>query len=100
MNKEVIAINQDKAGKQGTRIINKETYEVWKKTLSNGHKVLLIFNKKNEDATIQVDWTAAGEKSGFNVRDLWDHSDKGFFENSYVANVSPHGVSMIRLSKN
>ena len=100
MNKEVIAINQETAGKPGTRIINKETYEVWKNTLKNGHKVLLIFNKKNEDATIQVDWTAAGEKSGFNVRDLWDHSDKGFFENSYVANVSPHGVSMIRLSKN
>lgn len=99
MNKEVIAINQDKAGKQGTRIINTDTFEIWKKSLSSGQKVLVMFNKKNEEAIIRVDWAVAGEKGGFNVRDLWDHSDKGFFENSYSANVAPHGVSMIRLSK-
>ncbi len=98
-NKEVIAINQDKDGKQGTRIMNTGEYEVWKKNLSDGSKVLILFNKTDAASNIKIAWKDVGEKGKLKVRDLWKQEDIGSFKKQYAAIVQPHGVVMIRISK-
>ncbi len=44
-NKEVIAVDQDPAGKQGDRVWAQGPIEVWSRTLADGSKAVGIFNR-------------------------------------------------------
>src|SRR6185369_5710328 len=75
MNKEVIAVDQDKAGHQGTRIRKDGDLEVWKKPLAQGVAVAL-FNRGAGPAKITVKWSEVGvTKKSPKIRDLWEHKD-------------------------
>jgi alpha-galactosidase len=101
LNKEVIAIDQDPAGIQGTRVsqIGPEGYtlEVWKKPLAKGVAVGL-FNRSLDTARITVKWSDVGI-TGENpkVRDLWNHRDIANAATEYSVNVPSHGVVMLRV---
>lgn len=97
-NKEVIAVNQDKAGKQGTRVVSADDYEIWAKPLSDGTKAIILFNKKDMPANIRVNWKDIGMKDKLKVRDLWKQADLGIFKNGYSTKVPPHGVVMLKVS--
>ena len=45
MNKEVIAVDQDRPGKQGYRVWAQGPQEIWAKPLSGGAKAVGIFNR-------------------------------------------------------
>jgi len=95
-NKEVIAIDQDKAGIQGVRVRKDGDLEVWKKPLAKGVAVGL-FNRGNDTAKISVSWSEVGiTKKNPKVRDLWAHEDLKAAE-SYSADVPSHGVVMLRV---
>ena len=98
-NSEVIAVNQDKEGRQGTRIISEENYEVWMKPLSDGAKAVVIFNKTNSTANIKLNRSDIGMQGKLKVRDLWEHASKGSFKKHFSADVPPHGVVMIKVSQ-
>jgi len=99
MNAEVIAIDQDAAGKQGTRIRGEGGLEVWAKPLKQkGAVAVLLFNRGEAAADINANWGEVGLPSGkAKVRDLWAHTDRGVFTDSFKANVSPHGVVMLKV---
>ena len=48
MNKEVIAIDQDKLGKQGVRVAKDGDLEVWAKPLADGGHAVGLFNRGDE----------------------------------------------------
>jgi alpha-galactosidase len=103
-NSEVIAINQDSLGIQGTKIrINLDNNtEVWAGPLSDGSKVVLAFNRDNTiSQTILVLFTDLGWQvtSQVNIRDVWLHKDLGEFQGNYTANnVASHGVQMLKMT--
>jgi alpha-galactosidase len=98
INKEVIAVDQDKLGVQGTRI---GPPQVWLKPLSGGAKAVAIFNYVTDDEAEPQ--TFYFKDAGFNgpvqVRDLWAHKDLGILHGSYTVTVPEGGVVMLRLSK-
>ncbi len=94
-NKEVIAIDQDKLGKQGTRIKQDGELEVWKKPLANGVAIAL-FNRSAAAAKISVRWAEIGIKNKPKVRDLWAHADIDA-PTEFSAEVPSHGVVMLRV---
>jgi alpha-galactosidase len=95
-NKEVIAIDQDAKGAQGTRVRKDGDQEVWKKPLAQGVAVGL-FNRGAEAAKITVKWSEIGvTKKNPKVRDLWEHKDLTGAE-EYTATVPSHGVVMLRV---
>jgi alpha-galactosidase len=98
-NSEVIAVNQDKEGRQGTRIISEDNYEVWMKPLSDGAKAVVIFNKTNSTAKIKLNRSDIGMQGKLKVRDLLKHANKGSFKKYFSADVPPHGVVMIKVSQ-
>jgi alpha-galactosidase len=98
-NPEVIAVNQDKEGRQGTRIISEDNYEVWMKPLSDGAKAVVIFNKTNSTAKIKLNRTDVDMQGKLKVRDLLKHANKGSFKKHFSAAVPPHGVVMIKVSQ-
>lgn len=92
-NREVIAIDQDKLGKQGARVKQDGELEIWKKPLANGVAVAL-FNRSAAAAKITVRWADLGIKKNPKVRDLWAHSDVQA-PAEYSAEVPSHGVVML-----
>jgi len=101
-NAEVIAVDQDPLGKQGTLIDTPQAgLQVWSKTLSNNDRAVALFNRNASAASITVTFAQAGFTSGqVSVRDLWQHADLGSFDTSYTAeNVPSHGIVMLRLTQ-
>src|SRR5438874_2550152 len=75
-NKEVIAIDQDPAGKQATRISKSGDQEIWIRPLSGGAQAVALFNRTKDDAKMTLKWSDLGITSKpKRVRDLWAHSN-------------------------
>jgi alpha-galactosidase len=97
----VIAIDQDPAGIQGTRVRKDgpdgATLEVWKKPLAKGVAVG-HFNRGPENAQMTVKWSEADVTSANpKVCDLWAHGDVTNAGAEYTVNVPSHGVVMLRV---
>src|SRR5881409_1282909 len=100
INREVIAVDQDKDGKQGRRIAKSGDQEVWVRPLSGGAQAIGLFNRGDAPAKITVKWSDLGLKSApVRIRDLWTHSDLKLDGLEYSSTVPVHGVVMLRLSK-
>lgn len=99
-NREVIAVNQDKDGKQGKRIAKSGAQEVWARPLSGGAQAIGLFNLGGETAKITIKWADVGMKSApEHVRDLWVHRDLKTKGAEYSVDVPAHGVVMLRVRK-
>jgi alpha-galactosidase len=100
-NSEVIAVDQDPLDLQGTKVSEPALgLQVWSKVLStSGQRAVLLLNRTSSTANITVNWSDLGLASGSaQVRDLWAHTTRGNFSNSYTASVASHGVVMLKIS--
>jgi alpha-galactosidase len=96
LNKEVIAVNQDKLGLQGFRVWQEGELEIWKKPL-DGAVALGLFNRSAQTARMTVRLADLGvTKKKPKVRDLWAHQDLDV-AGEYAAEVPSHGVVMLRV---
>jgi alpha-galactosidase len=99
-NREVIAIDQDEAGKQGRRIASSGEQEIWVRPLFDGGQAIGLFNRGGEPAKIAVTWSELGMKTApTRTRDLWAHSDVKVDGSEYSVMVPGHGVVMLRISQ-
>ena len=75
-NREVIEVNQDPAGLQGTLLSAEGEGEVWVKTLSDGSRAVALLNRGSSPITIATDAGAIGlpPAPSYTVRDLWTHT--------------------------
>lgn len=106
-NNEVIAVNQDRLGKQGKRVgtvncpgdnTGALTCQIWSKPLADGTFAIVLYNIGQLSHSITVDFSLVGFRSA-QLRDLWAHKDLGLFTNSFTATVPSHGVVMVKASK-
>ena len=99
LNKEVIAIDQDKMGVQGRRVAKEGDREIWVKPLADGGRALLLFNRGEQPIRIRATAENLEVPAGFRgkVRDLWAHKDVGRWSGTIGATVEPHGVAMYRI---
>ena len=98
LNKEVIAVDQDKLGVQGHRVIKDGTSEVWTKPLSGGATAVLLFNRGDAPEKIAATTDQLGLSRGpMKIRDLWTHKDLGRMKATVAATVEPHAVAMFRI---
>ncbi|MGA7415771.1 MAG: alpha-galactosidase [Bryobacteraceae bacterium] len=96
-NKEVIAIDQDPLGVQGSRVRKDGDFEVWSKQLADGSRAVVLLNRSGGAKEMTVNWTEIGYPASLkaNVHDLWSHKDVGSFTGSYSAKVPSHGVALV-----
>ncbi|MDX2179229.1 MAG: glycoside hydrolase family 27 protein [Bryobacteraceae bacterium] len=98
LNRDVIAVNQDKLGKAGRRVAQSGDTEVWLKPLDKGEYALALFNRGAGAATVTADLAALELDGRWRARDLWKHTDLLAVSESFSAEVPSHGVVAIRLS--
>lgn len=96
-NPEVLAIDQDKAGKQGKRISKDGDAEVWAKPLAGGEWAVGLFNRGQALVAVTAKWSDLGITGSHPVRDLWARADRPASADSYSARVPAHGVVLIRV---
>jgi len=100
-NDEVLAVNQDALGKQGTLLKRDaaEKTEVWTKPLVDDSMALALYNRGDAPADVSV---AASElpiygPTGAFVRDLWRQKDLGVIGDKLTAHIGPHGAELYRI---
>ncbi|MGH7653448.1 MAG: glycoside hydrolase family 27 protein [Gemmatimonadaceae bacterium] len=99
LNRDVIAIDQDSLGVQGTIVQdNPPDLQVWMKPLADGSRAVLLFNRASVPSPVTANWRSVGIKTKeARVRDLWTHTDSTVATGRYTATVPSHGVVMLRV---
>jgi len=97
-NREVIAVDQDKDGKQGKPVWKSGDQEIWVRPLSGGATAVAIFNRASESAKVTCRWTELGVSKNARLRDLWEQKDLEWPGPEYSAVVPGHGVILLRLT--
>lgn len=97
-NDEVIAINQDPLGKQAVPKMDKDNIQVWVKELEDGTKAVGIFNLGDNHQKVSIPLSVTEFSGKQNIRDVWRQKDLGIFETSFETNLTPHGVTLVKVS--
>ena len=98
-NDEVIDVSQDPLGKQAGRISKSGDLEVWAKELEDGSKAVGLFNRGTTKAEVPADLKLLGFTGKCAVRDLWRQKDLGKFSGEFKTAVAPHGVVLVKITK-
>ncbi|HET7612515.1 MAG TPA: glycoside hydrolase family 27 protein [Gemmatimonadaceae bacterium] len=100
-NAEVIAVDQDSLGAQGTLVSSgPPERQVWSKPLRDGSRAVVLLNRGTAPDSIRVSFRRAGiHVDSAAVRDLWRHADLGRHRGSYSALVAGHSAVMLKLSR-
>jgi alpha-galactosidase len=98
---EVIAVDQDAAGVQGSKVNGSGDWEVICKPLGTAGttKAIALVNRGTSTLNITVNWADIGLAAGTaTVRDLWAKVDRGSFTNSYTVSVPSHGTALLKIT--
>ena len=99
MNKEVIAVDQDRLGKQGDRACATGPLEVWTRPLEGGAMAVGLFNRLKIPHLMTLRLAEIGWHGEATARDLWSHQDLGLLKQDYTATIPADGVLLLRLTK-
>jgi alpha-galactosidase len=96
-NRDVIAVDQDRLGKQGDRVFAEGPIEIWAKPLSDGSKAIGIFNRHPRPMSEAVDFDQLGFSGPVHARDLWQGKDLGSISGPRTFTIPSHGVVFLRV---
>ena len=100
-NREIIAVNQDPAGRQPYLISMNPDFPVWAKHLDNGDVALAYFNLSDQAFNQYVTWADLGldRTTGVSLEltDLWTGEKLGVFDTGFQFGAVPaHGCRILR----
>jgi alpha-galactosidase len=76
-NEEVIAVDQDRRGRQGRRVRRASGVETWVRQLADGSQAVLFLNRSGSARRLFVkvrDIPRVRAAARYSVRDLWTHT--------------------------
>ncbi len=109
LNKDVIAVDQDKLGIEGFRYSSDSILEVWYKPLADGDWAMCVLNRSTRPQKVRFDWKnkkvsddlskreAGFDTTVYRVRDLWTKKDLGTTEETLNAELPGHDVLMLSI---
>ncbi|GAA0614639.1 hypothetical protein GCM10010174_35410 [Kutzneria viridogrisea] len=96
-NTEVIAVDQDRLGKQGKQIANNGGRRVLAKPLADGDVAVALYNETGSTATISTTASAVGLGGGsYRLTDLWSKK-VSTSTGTISASVPSHGTVLLRV---
>lgn len=100
LNREVIAVDQDPAGKPAHRLERQGDIDILVRDMADGSVVVGLFNRGNAAATATLDWRRIRAAIGrrFQARNLWAHTAVTT-DTAYKAVIPRHGVILLRASR-
>ncbi len=101
-NPNLIAIDQDRLGKQGFKIYDEGNFEIWQKPLSNEAIAICFLNLDNKKKKITVDWSKINIKNRngiYQIKDLWKDKKRGNTSTKIKLKIPPRDVVIFKLSR-
>jgi alpha-galactosidase len=95
---ELIAINQDRLGKQARRVIKDRDLEIWKKPLSGGEYALGLLNRGPKMQELKVKWSDIALSGSWKVRDAWSRKDLGVHKGTFSTPLASHETRLLKLA--
>ncbi len=102
-NKNVIAIDQDKLGKQGFKIHDDGHFEIWQKPLENGGIAICLFNRDTNAKEYTLNWKKLKIrefKGDYTVSNVWENKTIGTTEDIINLQVPKRDVVLFKLIPN
>ncbi|MFJ9868987.1 NPCBM/NEW2 domain-containing protein [Streptomyces sp. NPDC101165] len=98
-NKEVIAVDQDPLGKQGTVVSSTGGRWVIAKEMKDGSRAVALFNESGSAQRIATTASAVGlpDAPAYTLRDLWQHRSYNT-AGTLAATVPAHGTVLLRVA--
>ena len=98
-NRQVIAVDQDPAGVQGTLVSWAGNGEVWKKPLINHNFAVALLNRGSTATQISTTATALGLPSArsYSVTNLWTNA-RSTSTGAFGAKVAPYSTVLLQIS--
>jgi alpha-galactosidase len=97
--RELIAIDQDPAGKAGARMRRVGDIDIWARPLADGGEAVALLNRGAAPVSISADPLTLGlAPRPHCVRDVSAHADRGAMGVRVTASVRPHAAVLLRLS--
>jgi alpha-galactosidase len=96
-NDHVIALNQDRLGKQAVLVKQKNNIQIWKKELADGSIAIAIVNLSNKEKKHTFDLKSVTNNNYTTATDLWINQRLDIVKNNIDIVVPSHGVSLIKL---
>jgi alpha-galactosidase len=96
---EVIAIDQDPAGVQGTLVSSTGQGQVWVKPLADGSRAVALLNRGSSPARIRTSAVGVGMPAAarYQLRDVWRHVTRTS-GGPVGAEVGPQSTVLLRVS--
>ncbi|MFG2001948.1 CBM35 domain-containing protein [Spirillospora sp. NPDC048911] len=100
-NTDVIAVDQDRLGRQATVVSSSGGLVVYSKTLANGDRAVALSNETTSAATIGTTAAAIGlgGSASYTLKDLWSKATRST-TGAISASVPGHGTVLYRVSRN
>lgn len=102
LNKELIALNQDRMGQQADLVSEADDLIVFAKDCENGDVVLSVTNMSNSTKTATFDFAkvaALDPEKTYIVRDVMENKDEADAAGQFTADVRTHATRVFRLSE-
>src|SRR5216683_402829 len=98
---EVIAVDQDRLGRQGRRVRQDRDVEVWARELDGGARAAVLLNRGDIAARAEVTWDLLGGSRTDTalVRDLWERQDIGPRREGYDLTLAPHSAALLKATR-
>ena len=100
-NKDVIAIDQDKLGKQGRRVYSEGEVDVWERDLSGGAKAIAILSAGSERVSthpFHLSLAKLGLHGSQTGKDLWSGKSVTLTDNMPIE-LARHDILLVRLDQ-
>ena len=98
-NRDVIAIDQDPAGRQGDRVSAEGPVEVWVRPLADGGAAVGIFNRHPGTMNASVDLAKIGLAHMKRERNVWTGEQLQGVSGAQHFRIPGHGVVLLRVSR-
>lgn len=96
-NDEVLAVDQDELGLQGTRALQNGKNEVWVKPLADGSLAVALYNRGDVPSDVSATWADLKLTGKRPVRDLWRQKDLEPTDSELKRTVAPHGAELFKI---
>lgn len=99
LNKDIIAVDQDKLGVQGQVIASDATSMVFSKPLANGDRAIALYNSGDTARSMSTTTALAGlpRTAAYQIKDLWTGALTET-AGGIAASVPAHGTAILRVS--
>jgi alpha-galactosidase len=98
-NDEIIALNQDRLGKQAVLVQQKNKIQIWKKELYDQSIAIAVVNLNKKDKNYDLSIEAVTNENFASIVDVWTKESLTLNQNKLELSVHSHGVVVLRLDQ-